>query len=161
MTAPVMAVREWPQSIATPPLGALKSASGVARAYARSALGTWHVNHLADDTETIVGELVSNAVNASTGNDGEPLYIDGRMPEIRLCLFTDGTVLRIEVWDQAGGIPAGTGGIGWEAEAGRGLSMVDALSAGWGWYPGPAGKCVWAEMLIGQPAGAYPARPVN
>jgi signal transduction histidine kinase len=151
-------VRAWPWSIATPPLGALKPASGVARAYARSAFGIWRMDHLADDAETIVGELVSNAVNASTGSDDKPLYIDGRMLEVRLCLFTDGTVLRIEVWDQAGGIPARTGGVGWEAEAGRGLSMVDALSAGWGWYPGPAAKCVWAEMLVGRPVGAYSAR---
>lgn len=155
MAVPMTAVRAWPRSVVTPPLGALASASGVARAYARSALGLWHMGHLADDAETIVGELVANAVNASTGNDNRPLYIEGQMMAVRLCLFTDGAVLRIEVWDQAGGIPVRATGAGGDAEAGRGLSMVDALAAGWGWHPGPAGKCVWAEMLAGQSAGAH------
>jgi anti-sigma regulatory factor (Ser/Thr protein kinase) len=154
MTVPVAAVRAWPRSIVTPPLGALASASGVARAYARSALRLWHMGHLADDAETIVGELVANAVNASTGTDNSPLYIEGQMMVVRVCLFTDGTVLRVEVWDQAGGVPAKPGAAGGEAESGRGLSMVDALAASWGWYPGRTGKCAWAEMLVGQSSGA-------
>jgi hypothetical protein len=116
------------------------------------------MGHIADDTETIVGELVANAVNASTGNDDRPLYIDGQMMVVRLCLFTDGTVLRIEVWDQADGIPLESSGIGSGAETGRGLLMVGALSAEWGWHPGQAGKCVWAEMLVGRPASAYSER---
>jgi hypothetical protein len=116
------------------------------------------MDHLADDTETIVGELVANAVNASTDSDGKPLYIENQMLKIRLCLFTDGTVLRVEVWDQADGIPVRPGGVGWEAETGRGLLLVGSLSAGWGWFPGHDGKCVWAEMLVSQPTGAHSPR---
>jgi anti-sigma regulatory factor (Ser/Thr protein kinase) len=151
------AVGAWPWSSTVGPLGALKSASGTARGHVRGVLAQWGMNHLADDMETIAGELVANAVIASTGNDDRPLYVESRMPVVRICLFTDGNVLRIEVWDEAGGIPTGPRDAGGEAEAGRGLWMVNALSADWGWFPGPDSKCVWAEMIVGQSVGAYSA----
>ncbi|MFJ9731189.1 hypothetical protein ACIRUL_07510 [Streptomyces sp. NPDC101171] len=40
-----------------------------------------------------------------------------------------------------------------EGGSGRGLLLVDALAARWGWTPRhPVGKTVWAE--VGVPAGA-------
>jgi hypothetical protein len=40
------------------------------------------------------------------------------------------------------GVPA------WDADAGRGLFIVDALTAGrWGWFAADTGKCVWAEIV--------------
>jgi hypothetical protein len=36
----------------------------------------------------------------------------------------------------------------WDADAGRGLFIVDALTAGrWGWFAADTGKCVWAEIV--------------
>jgi hypothetical protein len=26
--------------------------------------------------------------------------------------------------------------------------VVDALSAGWGWFPAQSGKCVWSEFRL-------------
>lgn len=33
-----------------------------------------------------------------------------------------------------------------DADGGRGLQLVDALSASWGWVPDDAGKQVWFEL---------------
>jgi len=32
------------------------------------------------------------------------------------------------------------------SDGGRGLVLVDALAAGWGWEERPGGKLVWAEI---------------
>jgi anti-sigma regulatory factor (Ser/Thr protein kinase) len=129
-----------------PPLGALRTAAAAARAHVRTVLKSWGISgDLADDIETVVSELVANAVNASTGPDGKPLYVDGRMLVVWLRLFADGAALRAEVWDEAPGVPvrraAGPGDV-----SGRGLDLVDGLSAGWGWFPVQSGKCAWAEF---------------
>ena len=95
----------------------------------------------------VVSELTTNAVEASTGPTGRLLYVNGRMPVVRVCLFSDGERLLIEVWDQAMGFPALRRAAS-DAEDGRGLHLIDALSRGqWGWQPGqgPA-KVVWAEL---------------
>jgi hypothetical protein len=58
------------------------------------------------------------------------------MPVVRVYLFSDGVRLLIEVWDQATGFPALRRPAS-DAEAGRGLHLVDALTGGrWGWQPG-------------------------
>lgn len=103
---------------------------------------------LAYDVETVISELVTNAVNASTGPDDKPLYVDGRMLVVWLGLFTDGATLRAEVWDEAPGIPARRV-TGADDVSGRGLDLVvGALSADWGWFPAQSGKCAWAEFRL-------------
>jgi anti-sigma regulatory factor (Ser/Thr protein kinase) len=137
-----------------PPLGALPTAPSDARAYARGALVAWRMETLCDAVELAVSELTTNAVNASTRDNGTPSFVEGRLPMISLRLFTDGKRLIVEVWDQAPGIPVRTKA-GHDAESGRGLDLIDALTGSrWGWRParsGP-GKCVWAEFSV-------PSRP--
>jgi anti-sigma regulatory factor (Ser/Thr protein kinase) len=137
----------WPLSSMLPPMGALTSAPGTARAHVRAVLGGWGLADLTEFCELIVSELTTNAVEASTGPTGRLLYVNGRMPVVRVCLFSDAERLLIEVWDQAMGFPALRQSAR-DAEDGRGLHLVDALSGGrWGWQPGqgPA-KVVWAEL---------------
>jgi anti-sigma regulatory factor (Ser/Thr protein kinase) len=137
----------WPMSSMLPPMGVLTSAPGTARAHVRAVLGGWGLPHLTEVCELVVSELTTNAVEASTGPTGRPLYGGGRMPVVRVCLFSDGVRLLIEVWDQAMGFPVLRPAAS-DAEAGRGLHLVDALSGGrWGYQPGqgPA-KVVWAEV---------------
>jgi hypothetical protein len=82
----------------------------------------------------------------------------GGAPTIRVCLFTDGGVLAIEVWDQAPGVP-----VLCEAAAlavrGRGLAIIDTLTSGrWGCHLaiGRRWKCVWAQIpLHDQPARQF------
>lgn len=143
----------WPVSSVMPPLAALPTAPSAARAHVRAILATWRMGGLTEALELVVSELVANGVNASTDGGGTPRYVEGRMPEIRLCLFTNGARLVAEVWDQAPGVPV-CFSAGCDDESGRGLELVDMITdSRWGWHPvryGP-GKCVWAEFAV--PAG--------
>jgi Histidine kinase-like ATPase domain len=139
---------KWSASSVMPPLGALPTAAQAARGHVRSVLAAWGMNVIADTAELIVDELVANAVNASTDRDGTALYgTDGRLLVVRLCLYSDGTRLLAEVWDQAPGAPASRQSGRWD-ENGRGLAMITELGATWGWYPAQDAKCVWAEMPL-------------
>ena len=90
-------------------------------------------------------------LKASTGPGGRLLYVNGRMPVIRVCLLSDGSRLLVEVHDQALGVPV-LRDAAVDAVSGRGLPMVHALTVGqWGWQiaPGEPGKCVWAALSVG------------
>jgi len=142
----------WPLSSVMPPLGALRTAPGSARAHARAVLATWRLGGLADAAELVVSELVTNALEASTAPSGGPLYAGGRMAVVGLRLRSDTTRLLIEVYDTAPGSPVLINA-GADAESGRGLLTVHALTGGrWGWHPlqGQHGKCVWAELSAEQ-----------
>jgi anti-sigma regulatory factor (Ser/Thr protein kinase) len=132
----------WPLS-SVMPLEARPSAAKVARGYIRTILNGWCMSHLADDAEIVLSELVANAINAS----GAPSPAMPWLLKVRVCLFTDGMRFRVEVWDQAPGIPA-VRPTGSDAESGRGLEMVEAIATDWGWFPAFTGKCVWAEMTV-------------
>jgi anti-sigma regulatory factor (Ser/Thr protein kinase) len=141
----------WPLSSALPPMGALTSAPGTARAHVRAVLPGWGLADLIEVCELVVSELTTNAVKASTGPGGRLLYVNGRMPVIRVCLLSDGSRLLVEVHDQAPGVPV-LRDAAVDAVSGRGLPMVHTLAVGqWGWQiaPGKRGKCVWAALSIG------------
>ncbi len=108
---------------------------GTARASARAQLSAWGRPDLAGDVEAVVSELVTNAVRASE-SAGFPVGL-------RLILTTRSVF--IEVLDYAPGVPspreADAG-----AESGRGLHLVAALAADWGWMPASGGKITWAEI---------------
>jgi Histidine kinase-like ATPase domain len=138
----------WPLSSALPPLGALKTAAGSARAYVRDVLTGWQLAALADDAESVVGELVANAVVASTLPTGGLAYVNGRAAVIRVCLMSDGMQVVIEVHDEALGQPE-LRNVNAVSESGRGLHMVHALTSGrWGWElkQRQHGKVVWAAL---------------
>lgn len=88
----------------------------------------------------IVAELAANAAT------------HGRIPgrDFRLTLYVVGDTLRIEVTDTRGDrIPTSPGPALPEAESGRGLLIVEALSGRWGVSPGPPPrKTVWAEVDV-------------
>jgi anti-sigma regulatory factor (Ser/Thr protein kinase) len=147
-------VAAWPLSRVMPPLAALPTAPGCARADVRAVLAAWNMASLTDTAELVVTELVTNAVRASVQLGSSLPHLGGRTPVVRIRLLTDGTQLRVEVWDQANGFPVLRQVPGY-AESGRGLTLVDAMTEGcWGWLPGPhgqPGKCVWAEMRLLSP----------
>jgi anti-sigma regulatory factor (Ser/Thr protein kinase) len=140
----------WPLVSAMPPLGALTTAPASARAHVGAVLPGWRLDDLTDDCQAVVSELVTNALEASTGPEGELIYVDGRMPVIRLRLLSDGLRLLAEVWDQAPGFPAPRRAAS-DTENGRGLQLVDALTRGrWGWQAVDSrAKVVWAELAAG------------
>jgi anti-sigma regulatory factor (Ser/Thr protein kinase) len=141
---------EWPLFSQLGPLGALATASRLARSYARVVLAGWDLDELADTAQLIVSELVTNAVDASNGPDGQPLYEGGRLAVVHLRLLSDRARLLIEVWDtvpDALGAPVPQETDEYD-ESGRGLSIVESLSERWAWrrVPGWTGKVTWALM---------------
>jgi anti-sigma regulatory factor (Ser/Thr protein kinase) len=131
-------VGEWPlQSFLE--LGALDGAVPSARLHTRHLLREWELAALADDAELVVSELVTNGVQASRAM---------AHAAIRLWLASDQTQVVICVWDACPEPPVRMDAPE-EAENGRGLLLVEAVSAQWGWFPaeptGDApGKIVWS-----------------
>jgi anti-sigma regulatory factor (Ser/Thr protein kinase) len=124
-----------------------------ARLQARKVLREWHLEAFADSVELLVSELTTNAVRASAML-AAPLRGTGpprRAARMRLWLTSDRHSVLIQVWDGGHCQPVRQDA-GLDAEAGRGLLLVEALSAQWGCYApagadGPAGlggKIVWA-----------------
>lgn len=85
-------------------------------------------------------------MQASTAPTGLPVYVGGRIAVVRLLLLSDGTRLRAGVYDQVPARPV-LRLAGADAENGRGLSLVKALTGGrWWTEPEGGGKVVWVEL---------------
>ncbi|MDX3077807.1 SpoIIE family protein phosphatase [Streptomyces sp. MI02-7b] len=108
-------------------------ASGKARQLVTGQLRTWGLDALADSTELIVSELVTNAVRHGTGT-------------VTLCLKQH-NALTCEVSDTNVCVPQ-LRSAGITDENGRGLFLVAQLSRRWGSRPAPEGKVVWAEQEL-------------
>jgi anti-sigma regulatory factor (Ser/Thr protein kinase) len=120
----------WPL-ISTLDLGALPSAVPCARHYATYVLAEWsHLARLTADAQLIVSELVSNAVCHALG-------------PVTMRLRANSDSLLIEVQDELPAFPE-PHSHAVDAECGRGLTIVSALSRAWGYYPERYGKTVWA-----------------
>jgi anti-sigma regulatory factor (Ser/Thr protein kinase) len=129
-------------------IAALPTATPCARLHARNIAHEWGLGELVDTLELVVSELVTNAVQASVDHDGRPRYSpEHGLACIHLRLSTDGLSVLVEVWDENVGVPA-PGEPDLDAEGGRGLLLVDALTEHWGWDLAPSGrgKVVWALM---------------
>jgi anti-sigma regulatory factor (Ser/Thr protein kinase) len=120
-------------------LGALAGAVPCARLHARQVLREWGLTSLGESTELLVSELITNAVKASRA-------VMHASP-VRLWLVSDLARILILVWDASPQPPVRVNASG-EAENGRGLMLVEAISERWGWYArdGGAGKFVWAIL---------------
>jgi anti-sigma regulatory factor (Ser/Thr protein kinase) len=140
-------------------LGSLPGAVPCARLHARQMLWEWGLTPLSADTELLVSELVTNAVAASRSADP--------ISPILLWLLADQTRVLILVWDASSQppVPTENSEVNEDAESGRGLLLVQAMSREWDWYlsSGKGGKVVWAltdheslaseELCLVRPAG--------
>ncbi len=96
-----------------------------------------------DSTELVLSERATNAVQASRAM---------RDAAIRVWLVSDRTQIVVFVWDASPQPPA-RADLGEDAENGRGLLLVEAVSEFWGYFhDGAAGKVVWAVL----PAAGVP-----
>jgi anti-sigma regulatory factor (Ser/Thr protein kinase) len=136
----------WPLSSSLE-LIAKPTAVPCARLHAKHLAWEWGLSSITDTIELLVSELTTNAVQVLAEQDGQPT--------IRLRLLSDNTRVRIEVWDADPRPPAPKDFEAdcmpdLEAESGRGLFLVAALSARWNWVPTqePAGKVTWCELDI-------------
>jgi anti-sigma regulatory factor (Ser/Thr protein kinase) len=125
------------------------SAARWARLHARDVFTTWQIPPTAaDDALLVACELVTNAVRHAS-----PLPVlmsPGARPPVRTCALTLQRMpdhLLICVYDQDRRPPV-LKEASEDGESGRGLHLVDELSATWGYaYPNPSvGKVVWAKV---------------
>lgn len=121
-------------------LGALPGAVPCARLHARQILREWHQDSAADTAELVIAELVTNSVAAARSL---PL-----VQPVRVWLLSDRRLILILVADASPDPPV-PADPEQDAESGRGLLLVEAVSHSWGWYPWTrhgAAKVVWALM---------------
>jgi anti-sigma regulatory factor (Ser/Thr protein kinase) len=125
-------------------LAAQLDASPWARRHTRSVLGAWGLTAERIDTvELCVSELVSNAVRISDETPGAPVT------RIVLTLRHLPGELIVEVADGFRRPPVRSTNIRPEAEGGRGLFIVEALSKEWGYFQPPTGgKVVWSAIAL-------------
>jgi GAF domain-containing protein/anti-sigma regulatory factor (Ser/Thr protein kinase) len=113
-----------------------------ARRFTRRTLRAWGVTEDLDMVLLVVSELVTNAL----------VHTDG---PVRLDITLLNHRLRIAVADSSARTPVKPTSIGWEATGGRGILLVEAVSATWGALPVSGGKQVWAELIVEhRPSGA-------
>jgi anti-sigma regulatory factor (Ser/Thr protein kinase) len=129
-------------------LGALPSAVPSARLHSRLVVAEWGLAELAAAVELVVSEIATNAVQASAGLTGsryQGRWRPGR-PPVRLWLRSDRERVLIQVWDGNDQMPRRPEPEP-DAEHGRGLLLVESLSAEWGAFrpDGSGGKVVWAR----------------
>lgn len=99
--------------------------------------------------QLVTSELVTNAVVHAGGL-------------ITIGLYLDDSRLLLVVHDGSPALPAQPGSLrAEEPESGRGLLLVDAFAARWGWDPTPEGKKVWAEFEVPPPGTAAEAEFVR
>lgn len=122
------------------------ASAGIARELTVSRAHEWGVEALADDLALVVTELVANAVRHA-----------GTDIEVRLFPLGDG--VRLEVADSST-CPLRPRTATIMDEGGRGLLLVDAMSARSGVEADASGKRVWAELRV-DPAPPWHEGPVG
>ncbi len=116
-----------------------------ARRFTGRTLRTWGVTEEMDVALLVVSELVTNAIAHTQG-------------EVRLDLTLAADRLRIAVNDASPRAPVKPASVDWEATGGRGLLLVEAMSASWGSVPLSGGKQVWSEISLQPGERIEPAR---
>jgi anti-sigma regulatory factor (Ser/Thr protein kinase) len=120
-------------------LGAYPTAVPCARLHAKHILREWRLADVSDSAELLVSELVTNAVRASTSEEA--------IAVVRLWLLSNQARVLIMVQDDNLQQPVRAQPED-DAESGRGLLLVDAISERWDWYlpEGAPGKVVWCLL---------------
>jgi anti-sigma regulatory factor (Ser/Thr protein kinase) len=110
----------------------------IARFHVRAALDFHRLSEYADNAEIITSELVTNAIQHVADDPAETIgVILARVwhPVAVAVIVSDSSregPIRRE--------PSAT------SERGRGLHILEALSAHWGWHPEPGGKVIFAVI---------------
>lgn len=104
-----------------------------ARQVVRDVAASWGLpEDLTDDAQLVVTELVSNGIDHGEG-------------PITLTVSRRAGGMLVEVHDESSKEPL-LRPVDPSSARGRGMQLVQALSARWGITPGARGKVVWAEL---------------
>ncbi|GAA2307010.1 SpoIIE family protein phosphatase [Streptomyces hawaiiensis] len=106
-----------------------------ARRFSARTLRSWGIAAEADTVLLVVSELVTNALVHTQG-------------AVRVELTLAADRLRVTVNDSSPRAPAKPVVVDWESTGGRGLFLVEAMSAAWGSVPVGGGKQVWSEIVV-------------
>ena len=110
----------------------------MARFRVRAALGFHGLDQYADDAAIITSELVTNVVQHVCGDGTGTVGVilaRTRNPEAVTVVVSDSSPEGPAMREASAG-----------SERGRGLRIVAALSAHWGWHPEEGGKAVFAIL---------------
>lgn len=124
------------------------SAVPCARHHARQLLWDTGFKEFMEPVELLVSELVTNAVRACGGLDEQSRDVGHARSVIRLWLSVEADSVLVLVWDASPARPQRQE-LRPSADSGRGLYLVELLSAAWGCFEidGQPGKVVWALCL--------------
>jgi anti-sigma regulatory factor (Ser/Thr protein kinase) len=111
------------------------AAAAEARSQVRAAVDAWDVPADSSVAALLTSELVTNAIAHQPGET------------IMLVITCAGDQLRVDVHDTSWAVPVLVDAPA-DAEAGRGLVLVDSLSTAWGFYLTPAGKAVYFTLAF-------------
>ncbi len=118
------------------------AAAAEARSQVRAAICVWDVPVDPSVAILLTSELVTNAISHEAGET------------VMLVIGCSCGELRVDVHDTSWAMPMPVDAPA-DAEAGRGLMLVESLSTEWGWYQTRAGKAVYftLEFQAGPGAG--------
>ncbi len=128
----------------------------VARDFTAETLHGWHLDGLIEDAVIIASELVTNAIRHGTAMAAPSDAADP--PGVELAWQRFASQVTCVVTD-ASSRPPVLSAADMSAESGRGLQVVHALAAAWGWMMIDAReKAVWATLLLPPSASLSPPR---
>jgi len=115
-----------------------------ARDFTATTLRSWNLDALVEEAVIVASELVTNAIKHGTSASGPRADVGSVMLAWQrhdsriICVVTDGSSMP-PVLEQAD----------MNSESGRGLQVVHALAAAWGWVMlGACEKAVWAAFQL-------------
>lgn len=116
-------------------------AAKAARDFTASTLREWQLDDLVYEAVLIASELVTNAIRHGRcclgADDGVELAWQRQAARV-ICMVTDRSPS-----------PPVLGSVDQDAESGRGLQVVQAVAAAWGWMMLSAtSKAVWATLIV-------------
>jgi hypothetical protein len=129
------------------PMLASTAAAGIARTLTNARLEKWGYSHISDDTFLVASELISNAINATPGE------------QIMYRLSCAHGEIFMAVWDSSNRVPTprppteftlddlDLSPERWDDNGGWGLNIVATLATSCGYTTDPnGGKWVWARL---------------
>lgn len=145
-----IAHRPGPAGTASLRLDPVPGSARAARDFTAAVLRSWNLSAALPDARLVVSELVTNALRHGLAAAGAlaPCAPSPAEPPIGLRLLRRPGWLRCEVTDPSDIMPIRLVPAN-DADFGRGLCLIAALSHQWGaTLLSAGGKCVWADLCL-------------